>query len=270
MFSGGAMLRAMLRNTRIIDGRSFIGMGLLGLAMNIRNFPDVKNASIVLISLILYVAYAFSLNNCFDVDTDVLNPRKRSKNPIASGELSFRAGIIFSMILAVSGIMLASLLGKEEFLIYLSMVLLATLYSAPPRLKAQPILDVISHGIFFGMIPFFYGACFDGVLTRYEAVIGLALLLYSFAMELRNHLEDYESDIKASLRTTPITIGKSTSEKLAAIFSGLSIALLLISFSIPFGALGIMVAGIKVNYRTLDSFMVLLLALHAIRTLSGT
>ncbi|AHF80741.1 UbiA prenyltransferase family protein [Thermococcus paralvinellae] len=263
------MLRAVIKNTRILDGKSFIGMGLLGLVMNLRYNSDFKSAVIVVISLILYVAYAFAINNCFDVDTDLVNPRKRNKNPIASGELSFGIGILSSITIAILGILFAAFLGYKELLIYVSMILLATLYSAPPRLKAQPILDVISHGIFFGAMPFLYGAYFDGVLTKYEIAIGLALLFYSFSMELRNHLEDYESDLKANLRTTPIVIGKSLSEKLVMIFSGASIALLLVTLNIPLGVFGIMVAGIKVNYRTLDGIVVFLLALHALRTLLG-
>ncbi|WP_346766025.1 UbiA family prenyltransferase [Thermococcus sp. M39] len=269
MFNGGAMLRAVIKNTRIIDGKSFIGMGLLGLIMNLRYNPDFKGAFMVLMSLILYVAYAFAINNCFDVDTDLINPLKRNKNPIANGELSFGMGILSSVAIAVLGILFAAFLSYGELLIYVSMILLATLYSAPPRLKAQPILDVLSHGIFFGAMPFLYGAYFDGVLTKYEIAIGLALLFYSFSMELRNHLEDYESDLKANLRTTPIVIGKSLSEKLVMIFSGISVALLLATLNVLFGALGIMVTGIKVNYRTLDGTVVFLLALHALRTLLG-
>ncbi len=262
------MLRAAFRNTRIADGRSFIGMGVLGLLMNVRNLPDFKSIPLILISLLLYVAYAFSINNCFDVDTDILNPRKRDKNPIASGELSFRAGAVFSAALAISGILLASLLGRGELIIYVSMVFLATLYSAPPRLKARPVLDVVSHGMFFGMMPFIYGAYSDGVLSRYELAISLAILIYSFALELRNHLEDYESDLAAGLRTTPILIGRETSERLVMAFSGISIAMVIMSFSTPFGALG-MIAGVRVSYRTLDGVMVSLLALHAVKMLLG-
>ncbi|ALV62896.1 Lycopene elongase [Thermococcus sp. 2319x1] len=263
------MLRAVIKNTRIIDGKSFIGMGLLGLVMNLTYNPNFKGAFMVLISLILYVAYAFAVNNCFDVDTDSINPLKRNKNPIANGELGFRMGILSSVAIAVLGILFAAFLSYGELLIYVSMIMLATLYSAPPRLKAQPILDVLSHGIFFGAMPFLYGAYFDGVLTKYEVAIGAALLFYSFSMELRNHLEDYESDLKANLKTTPIVIGKSLSEKLVVVFSALSIALLLAVLDVPFGVLGVMFLGVRVNYRTLDAVVVFLLILHALRTLLG-
>ncbi len=268
VLSGDGMLKAVIKNTRIVDGKSFIGMGLLGLLMNFRHNPDFKGA-ILVISLILYVAYAFAINNCFDVDTDLKNPQKRNKNPVASGELSFRMGIISSALIAALGVLFAFFLSYREFMIYISMLLLATFYSAPPRLKAKPIVDVVSHGIFFGAMPFIYGAYFDGILTKYEIAIAIALLLYSFAMELRNHLEDYESDLKANLKTTPIVIGKKLSEKLILAFSGLSIALLLTLLNIPFGALGIAIVGVRASYRLFDVVVVFLLLFHALKALLG-
>jgi len=269
VLSGDGMLKAVIKNTRIVDGKSFIGMGLLGLLMNFRHNPDFKGAIILVISLILYVAYAFAINNCFDVDTDLKNPQKRNKNPVASGELSFRMGIISSALIAALGVLFAFFLSYREFMIYISMLLLATFYSAPPRLKAKPIVDVVSHGIFFGAMPFIYGAYFDGILTKYEIAIAIALLLYSFAMELRNHLEDYESDLKANLKTTPIVIGKKLSEKLILAFSGLSIALLLTLLNIPFGALGIAIVGVRASYRFFDVVVVFLLLFHALKALLG-
>lgn len=269
VLSGDGMLKAVIKNTRIVDGKSFIGMGLLGLLMNFRHNPDFKGAIILVISLILYVAYAFAINNCFDVDTDLKNPQKRNKNPVASGELSFRMGIISSALIAALGVLFAFFLSYREFMIYISMLLLATFYSAPPRLKAKPIVDVVSHGIFFGAMPFIYGAYFDGILTKYEIAIAIALLLYSFAMELRNHLEDYESDLKANLKTTPIVIGKKLSEKLILAFSGLSIALLLTLLNIPFGALGIAIVGVRASYRLFDVVVVFLLLFHALKALLG-
>jgi len=269
VLSGDGMLKAVIKNTRIVDGKSFIGMGLLGLLMNFRHNPDFKGAIILVISLILYVAYAFAINNCFDVDTDLKNPQKRNKNPVASGELSFRMGIISSALIAALGVLFAFFLSYREFMIYILMLLLATFYSAPPRLKAKPIVDVVSHGIFFGAMPFIYGAYFDGILTKYEIAIAIALLLYSFAMELRNHLEDYESDLKANLKTTPIVIDKKLSEKLILAFSGLSIALLLTLLNIPFGALGIAIVGVRASYRLFDVVVVFLLLFHALKALLG-
>ncbi|NJD98319.1 4-hydroxybenzoate polyprenyltransferase [Thermococcus sp. LS1] len=260
------MLKAIFKNTRILDGRAFVGMGLLGLAMSFSRNPDVYDAFILVVSLLLYVAYAFAINNCFDADTDSLNPAKWDKNPVASGELSFRAGVISSTLIILVGIFLASTLGRGEFWIYITMVALATVYSAPPRLKARPIIDVLSHGIFFGVLPFLYGAYFDGILTRGEITIAVAVLLYSFALELRNHLEDYESDLRAGLKTTPIVLGREASETLVVVFSGLSLVLLLASFNFALGALGVAVYGFRGNYRLMDAGVVALLITHMLGT----
>ncbi|USS40416.1 UbiA family prenyltransferase [Thermococcus aggregans] len=263
------MLRAVIKNVRILDGRAYIGIGILGILTSFGDNPDVTKALMFALSLVLYVAYAFAINNCFDSDTDVLNPRKRNKNPIASGELSFRVGVLLSFALILMGMIISFLSSRDAFIVYATMTALATFYSAPPRLKARPIADVVSHGLFFGTMPFIYGAYFDGNISRYEVLIGLALFLYSMAMELRNHLEDYESDLKAGLKTTPILIGKGTSEKLVLVFSLLSLAILLGSLFYPFALTGVLsLIGtkreVKISYKLLDWSVALLLVFHAL------
>ncbi|AEH24565.1 UbiA prenyltransferase family protein [Pyrococcus yayanosii] len=261
------MLRAVIKNTRILDGRAFIGMGILGLTMNLSSNLDALRALFLIISLILYVAYAFAINNCFDADTDSVNLVKRRKNPVANGELSFRAGILSAVLMAVAGLSLAAFLGLGELAIYLSMVFLATIYSAPPRLKARPVTDVLSHGVFFGALPFLYGASLDGIMTRQELIMALAITFYSLALELRNHLEDYESDLRAGLRTTPIVIGKTASERFVLIFSCISIGLLLAPLNPAFGAISIMTLGVRV--RVLDAIVASLLLMHLLLRVMG-
>jgi 4-hydroxybenzoate polyprenyltransferase len=257
------MLRAVIRNARITDGRAFVGMGLLGLAFSLENSPDYTRLVMFLISLVLYVAYAFAINNCFDADTDSINPRKREKNPVASGELSFGAGIASSLAMALLGLGLAGRLGAGELVVYASMVLLASAYSAPPRLKARPVVDVLSHGAFFGALPFLYGAYFDGSITGEEWGIAAAVFLYSLALELRNHLDDYESDLKAGLRTTPIVIGKGLSETLVIAFSAGAVGLALAGVKPTLGLLGATIYGLRTNYRLMDAAMVAVLIFRA-------
>ncbi|WP_367884416.1 hypothetical protein [Thermococcus sp. JCM 11816] len=58
------------------------------------------------------------------------------------------------------------------------------------------MVDVLSHGLFFGGLPFLYGASMDGRISGIEALIALSVTLYSFALELRNHL----ATMRATLR----------------------------------------------------------------------
>ncbi|USG99355.1 UbiA family prenyltransferase [Thermococcus argininiproducens] len=266
------MIRAVIKNSRIFDGKSFIGMGILGMLMSFRDNLDIFNGSLLITSIILYVGYAFAINNCFDVDTDLVNPRKRYKNPIANGELSFRMGIITALFMIMTGLIFSYFVGKEPFVVYSLMSILATFYSVPPRFKSIPIADIFSHGLFFGVLPFIYGAYFDGVISEGELLIAGSLFMYSIAMELRNHLEDYDSDQRANLKTTPMVIGKSVSEKLVISFSIASLLLLLTPLYSPFavvGVLGVVFWNKKLSYRMLDGGMVLLLGVHALKAMFG-
>lgn len=262
-----ASVSAIIRNLRPLEGRAYIGLIGLAILMNAK-WVSPDEALLAFIAGVFFVWYAFSINNCFDVDTDSLNPDKAKKNPIISGELSFWEGVAISVVLALLGTAIASRTNTLMFVLYLLMTLLATIYSAPPRLKARPIVDVLSHGLFFGGLPFLYGASMDGRISGIEALMALSVTLYSFALELRNHLGDYESDLKAGLKTTPIVLGKKASEKLVVTFSWASIVLLVVGFN-PLGALGTVAVRLRVNYRALDTIMLVLLVAHASNVVLG-
>ncbi|MCD6372304.1 MAG: UbiA prenyltransferase family protein [Thermococcus sp.] len=266
-------ISAVVRNLRPLEGRAYIVLIGFALLMNWGRV-GVEILAAAFLAGVLFVWYAFSINNCFDVDTDSRNPAKVRKNPIASGELSPRTGLLISALLALAGLGLAFKTNTKAFAVYAVMILLATLYSAPPRLKARPLVDVLSHGLFFGGMPFLYGALIDGNLSDVEVLMATGTTLYSFALELRNHLEDYESDLKAGLRTTPVVIGKARSELLVEIFSVLAIATVLYAFEPQLVvAPSIMVAGrgLSVNsrvlYRIFDITMIVALLLAGGRVL---
>ena len=83
------VIASIIKNTRISDGRAYIGIIAFAVMLNIRG-ASIEKALITLVAGIFYVAYSFAINNCFDVDTDAQNPQKREKNPIANGELALR------------------------------------------------------------------------------------------------------------------------------------------------------------------------------------
>ena len=245
-------ISAVVRNLRPLEGRAYIALIGFALLMNWRN-TKVDELLTALLAGVLFVWYAFSINNCFDVDTDSRNPAKAGKNPIASGELSMREALLISTLVAITGLGLALTTNEDAFAVYVIMILLATLYSAPPRLKARPVVDVLSHGLFFGGLPFIYGALIDGNLSEIESLLAVGITFYSFALELRNHLGDYESDLKAGLRTTPIVIGKARSELLVEVFSIIAITTVLYTLKphlIVASSLMVAGRGLSVSSRT--------------------
>lgn len=162
----------------------------------------------------LYLGFSFSINNYFDVKEDKLNISK--KNPVATGELSSKNALLFSAILTVSGIILSAFFGPKVFLFYLVLTLLSLFYSSPPlRFKSRFLLDIISHGLFFGVLLILLPLIiFNFELTQFHYLIGFSIFYFSVILELRNHLEDYESDKKAGLKTTVCVLGLKRSEKL--------------------------------------------------------
>jgi len=200
-------------NLRVPNWRAYMGMAILGFAQNIDVSsldPKIYEDSIKLvISVSLFLAFAFSINNSFDRDCDAEHDEKSGKNPIVRGLISFEESLIFSSVIAIVGLALTYLwFNPLNFMLYLALMMLGGAYSTPPlRLKSTPILDLISHGLFFGALLYLYGASASGGLNLQTTIISSSLFLYSVILELRNHLEDYHADLNSGLRTTVCWLG---------------------------------------------------------------
>lgn len=211
------------------------------------------------IILIFYLGFSFSINNCFDVKEDRL---KLKKNPIATGKLIFKNSFFFSIILAALGIALSMFFGLKVFLFYLILTLLSFFYSSPPlRFKSRFLLDIISHGLFFGALLFLLPLVIFGSITLFHYIIAFFIFYFSVMLELRNHIEDYESDKKAGLKTTACTLGVQETEKLLyllALFYPIILFLVFISqFLLPFLIITFifyMSFLLKRRYRILDVY----------------
>lgn len=211
--------------------------------------------------IFLYLGFSFSINDCFDIEEDKFNKLKR--NLIVEGKLKFKNALIFSFSLIILGIILSLTLGFKAFLFYILISFISFSYSSPPlRLKSRFLMDLISHGLFFGaflfLFPFFI---FDQLILFYY-LIALSLFCFSIIQELRNHIEDYESDKKAGLKTTVCVLGLEKSKKLVDL---LIILLSIILFSIFFFVqinffiiltlIFYLIYTIKKNYRILDIYV---------------
>lgn len=89
-----------------------------------------------------FVSSATYINNdLFDLAADRQHPRK-SKRPLASGELSISRGILLSILLLATGLSLGAAVGLQLEVCLVGYLLLTTLYSS--FLKGKPIIDVIA------------------------------------------------------------------------------------------------------------------------------
>ncbi len=162
----------------------------------------------------LFLGFSFSINNCFDNKEDLL--KIKNSNPVAAEEIEQKEGITFSLVLAFLGMLLSLLRGLNVFYFFSVLIFLSLSYSSPPfRLKSKPFLDLTSHGLFFGSLLFLFPSVFFSKnLELLHILIAISMFYFSLILELRNHIEDYESDKKAGLKTTVCMLGLDTSKKL--------------------------------------------------------
>lgn len=206
--------RPYLDNTRMRDWGGYVGMAILGYLQGMEAAPQALpwyfNFAMYLASVALYLSFSFSVNNCFDYKGDRLGA-KRSLNPIASGRISAGGGILFSCLLATLGLSLTwSLFGAASFATYAGMLILSASYSVPPlRLKSMPVLDVASHGLFFGSLIVLFGVTVAGGFNAFTLPLLLSVYNISLIIELRNQIDDIREDSATGVETTAVCIGLS-------------------------------------------------------------
>jgi 4-hydroxybenzoate polyprenyltransferase len=215
--------RSYLDNVRIQDWGGYIGMAILGYMQGIETIPQNMsgyiNFILYLASIALYLSFSFSVNNCFDYEGDKLGA-KISLNPIAAGRISVSGGILFSGLLAATGLTFTwFFFGTASLVIYAVMLILSGVYSTPPlRLKSVPLIDMASHGLFFGSLIVLYGVVVTDGFNAFTLPLLFSVYNLSLILELRNQIDDIEEDSVTLVDTTAVRIG---SERANTLFYGL-------------------------------------------------
>ena len=147
--------------------------------------------------------FLYGINDVFDADIDVENPKKEGR------EARWRGDPIVSGVIVASG-----LLGLGTFALtpqaswpYLAgFFVLATQYSAPPlRFKTTPFADSVSNGLY--ILP--GAAAYAAVSGVHPPVVALAgAWLWTMGMHTFSAIPDIEPDRAAGIRTTATYLGK--------------------------------------------------------------
>lgn len=197
-----------------IEGWAYSYMAIIGLVLAGGLLHPAWEILIFMTMIFAYLGFCFAINQSSDVEEDILN--KCKKNPVAMGELSKKNALVFTAAVAALGVVLSAYFGVKMVLFYALFLFLGFFYSWPPvRLKSRFLLDVLSHGLFFGvglfLMPFI---AFEGIFGPESYGIAVAIFYHSIIRQLQNHIWDYEGDKKANLRTTACVLGKGTTEKI--------------------------------------------------------
>jgi len=222
------------------DWGGYILMSILGYMLGF-NTTNVYSANHLLAlpyftAIACYLGFSFSINNCFDCEGDRLGI-KATRNPIALEKISVRNGFLFSLLLAATGLVVTGfLLGSGPALLYAVMLLLSGAYSSPkPRFKSVPVVDMLSHGLFFGSLLILFGLTATGGTNPQTPFICAGIFLASIIVELNNQIEDIAADAEAGVRTTTVTVGLPWAKRLFAALLSLHICVLVYMLSQPGG-----------------------------------
>ena len=192
------------RFIRISDTIKWSAISFLGFILSITQLSITTYIIPFLIfalSTFCIMGFTFAVNNFYDIQSDIKNPRRKETNVLASGDISRRSAIFYSLILALIPLLLSIFTFRYEIFIFCSYLLfLGWTYSAPPfRTKNIPGLDLIWH--FIGFFSFVIWGSLIAGSSIYAGSIGLMIWLIAISIgvfscigQVWNHIMDYSFD----------------------------------------------------------------------------
>lgn len=222
----GMITGEYLRMLRISDWIKFYTAAPLAGALLAGAVPS----QIVLVFIIYFalIGYAFTVNNYFDVEIDRLHTGKveSNKNPLASGSVG-RRGVALMMLFQVVLALLSLRMSYLGFCLVLLNLLLFTAYSGGVRLKEWFFIDIITHGLMFGAVPFLAGFVLSrgNIPPEVLLISSIPFILGAEAL-IAHQVVEYEEDV-LSTRTTVTLIGQRNGLLLLGSAATLSIVLLM-------------------------------------------
>jgi len=166
----------------------------------------------------LLVGYGYVINFMSDAEIDRHSPITKdvvmAQQPFAIGTLSERQGTILALILAASGFLVSWQVNPSVFAVGCGLVILATGYSYPPRLKGIPLLDVLANGAIIALCYIAGWVAFKPIsaISPYPVIWIFFLVAATYLLTV---LIDVSSDRESGVRSTGVAFGESIVVKLA-------------------------------------------------------
>ena len=232
-------LNGLLRLSRWKEHILFtVPLTLLGANLAAGHHPDAVTLDwrllAVTIANVLAVTLAFMVNDVEDAPDDAREAARAARNPVTSGEITRREGWLASIV--VSGVALVCYAWTSEAAFWNGVitVALAYLYSwRTVRLKALPVVDVISHILMLSALLFLAGYFAYHDDPGRVWLVALAVGLVSVYGQLYNQLRDYDMDRAAGLHNTASVLGPRLTQML--MYGSLIAALACLAITIAWG-----------------------------------
>lgn len=177
--------------------------------------------------------FLYGVNDYWDMETDLLNPKKDEKEHRVVFEEKKRLAKILQAVALFSLLLVSFMQSMGERLIFIFFMFLSHQYSAKPlRFKECPILDSASNVLYIlpGVFAYYW---VTGQLP--PGVILLAGFLHTYAMHLFSAIPDIEYDKETGITTTAVLLGRKVSLILCFFaWSGLSVITIIVGGVSPF------------------------------------
>ncbi|KAF3481442.1 prenyltransferase [Arthroderma uncinatum] len=222
-------LRLLILATRpmysmLVPSTYFLGITSSG------TYPQAIPAALLAIGLLFpFSLILFGVNDAYDHDTDILNPRKEESwvdgthLQKADQKLILFAAKVSTVLVLLLAIP-ASIQSPQVLGYMILSLFIAWTYSAPPlRLKERPIMDSLSNGVICFLIwACGYTAAGNKDLAHHASDIlrnGLFIFFAGLAFHSQFAALDLEADAAANQRTVATVLG----ERLTTAFSVISL-----------------------------------------------
>jgi chlorophyll synthase len=165
----------------------------------------------------LIAGSALVLNQYFDVPLD-RRARVSDKFPLVMGEFRARTALVYAVFLLALGLLIASVVNLDVFIVTSLAVTLAVLYSVPPfRFKSRVLIDSLTNGVSYGILPTLVGAALVSESLSRGLLISIPLLVGYTAGHMLLAIPDIENDRRFGLRTTAVVLGYRRTVVLATV-----------------------------------------------------
>lgn len=230
----GSRARDCIRLYRVTDWLHFLPLPLAGwCCSSTRSVASLVGGTL---AWMLSLAFMSGINQAFDDRLDLATP---AKNPVGR-RFSRRQALQFALFPALGIFPLLAWLSPRGLVPGLIVFVVATLYSAPPRLKRVPVLGTILN-IAIGVPGLFFAgaASLDtGAFRLFVALFALLLLV----SQLIHEAEDRSDDRSGGITTIAVLAGTSGALGLAAVLL-VSMPLFAWLFSRGLDKRGLVIAG---------------------------
>jgi chlorophyll synthase len=172
-------------------------------------------------------------NDAHDLDTDLVNPRKKD-SPLVAGRVSVAGARRIGMAASALAVVLAAPLNGLFTADTATVVLLGWAYSAPPlRLKARAGADVAVNSVVAGGLgPLGGWVAVSGSTAGYPWPLGAVGVMAVAALYLPTTLVDRSADRQAGYRTTAVALGRRVTFELGfALWAGSAVLTLVLGLA---------------------------------------